>query len=212
MPSLANVVAFVGAAALIFVTPGPSAFFVMGRALSSGRRVGLISVAGNALGVVPAVVLVSVGVGSLVAQSVYALLVVKVTGALFLIYLGWRAWRQRGAVTVDPSLPRTGSTWRLLVSGVFVGCTNPKAVVVLVAILPQFVDAQRGHLPLQLLVLGLLSVLLGAAADCGWVLTAVGLRGRFSTSDRGLRRIRGTGGLLLMGLGTTLLVTSESSE
>ena len=88
MPPGANLAAFALAAAVLIGVPGPSVLFVIGRSLSSGRRVGLLTVLGNALGMLPQVLAVAAGVGALLAQSVVAFTVLKTVGALYLVHLG----------------------------------------------------------------------------------------------------------------------------
>jgi threonine/homoserine/homoserine lactone efflux protein len=98
MPPLANLLAFAITALVIVVIPGPSVMFVIGRSLSLGRRGGLLSVVGNALGFLPQVTAVAVGVGVVVAQSVVLLSMVKFVGAAYLVYLGVQAIRHRNAL------------------------------------------------------------------------------------------------------------------
>src|SRR5918997_2871341 len=110
MPPGANLVAFVLAAAVLIAVPGPSVLFVIGRSLSSGRRVGLLTVLGNAMGMLPQVLAVAAGVGALLAQSVVAFTALKTVGALYLVHLGVQAIRHRHhttatATTTDPRHP-----------------------------------------------------------------------------------------------------------
>nr|WP_310734904.1 LysE family translocator [Microbacterium halimionae] len=89
--------AFSTAAFLIIIIPGPSVLFVIGRSIAFGRRVGVLSVLGNALGTLPAVLLVAFGVGAIVASSVVAFTIIKFAGALYLAWLGIQAIRHRNA-------------------------------------------------------------------------------------------------------------------
>ncbi len=91
----ANAGAFALAALALIVIPGPSVLFVIGRSLSLGRRGGLLSLLGNALGMLPAIALVSLGVGAIVAKSAVIFAIVKYLGAAYVIYLGIQAIRHR---------------------------------------------------------------------------------------------------------------------
>ena len=92
-----NLLAFTLAALVLIVIPGPSVLFTIGRALALGRIGGLLSVLGNALGLLPVIGSVALGVGGIVAQSVVLFTIVKVVGALYLMYLGVQAIRHRNA-------------------------------------------------------------------------------------------------------------------
>lgn len=95
MPDMHALVAFAVMSFVLIVVPGPSVLFVIGRSLALGRRGGLMSVLGNELGGLPLVLLVSVGLGAVVAQSAMVFLVVKLLGAGYLVYLGLQAIRHR---------------------------------------------------------------------------------------------------------------------
>ncbi|HZW40768.1 MAG TPA: LysE family translocator, partial [Agromyces sp.] len=148
MVPLENLAAFLVASVVLILIPGPSVLFVIGRTLALGRLGGLISVLGNALGMVPLVAAVALGVGALVAQSVVVFTVIKFAGALYLVYLGIQAIRHRADATAGvngAAAPR--SHWRQLGEGFVVGVTNPKTIAFFVAVLPQFVDFTVGSIP-----------------------------------------------------------------
>ncbi len=105
MLPLANLGAFALAAFLLIVIPGPSVLFTIGRSLAYGRRGGLLSVLGNAIGTLPATALVTLGLGQLIAESIVVFTAVKITGALYLMYLGVQAIRHRDAHAASPSGP-----------------------------------------------------------------------------------------------------------
>ncbi|NYF16997.1 threonine/homoserine/homoserine lactone efflux protein [Microbacterium sp. AK009] len=205
-----NVAAFVVASIVLILIPGPSVLFVIGRSIALGRRAGVLSVVGNALGTVPAVLAVAFGVGAIVASSVVAFTVLKIAGALYLIYLGVQAIRHRsdgGDQTSSPS----GGTARLLRQGFIVGLTNPKTIAFFVAVLPQFVDPAAGAVWAQLLVLGLLFQTLALICDGAWALAAGTARAWFATSPRRMATLSGTGGVMMIGLGGTLALTGSKT-
>ena len=161
MVPVENLWAFVAASVVLIVIPGPSVLFVIGRSLALGRLGGLLSVVGNALGMVPLVAAVALGVGALVAQSVVIFTIIKFAGALYLVYLGIQAIRHRAdaAAAVNGEVA-TRSHWRQLGEGFIVGVTNPKTIAFFVAVLPQFVDFTAGSIPLQLFELGVVFIVL----------------------------------------------------
>jgi threonine/homoserine/homoserine lactone efflux protein len=207
-----NLLGFAIASALLIAIPGPSVLFVIGRSLALGRRGGLLSVVGNAAGMVPQIVAVSLGVGAIVAQSIVVFTVIKFAGAAYLVYLGIQAIRHRNRhANVDVSTAPK-SAWRLLGEGFLVGLTNPKSIVFFVAVLPQFVDYSAGSIPLQLAELGLVFVVLALAMDSVWALAAGTARTWFARSPKRLSRLGAAGGVMMIGLGGAVAFTSSSSS
>ena len=196
--------------ALILI-PGPSVLFVIGRSLTLGRRGGLLSVVGNELGVIPLILAVALGIGALVSASLVVFTIIKVAGAAYLAYLGIQAIRHRHDHSTVGSAagPQRVSGWRILRQGFLVGVSNPKTIVFLVAILPQFVDPGRGHVPWQLIELGLIFVLMALVCDSIWALVAGSARGWFATSPKRLSRMTGAGGGMMIGLSGVLLLTGH---
>jgi threonine/homoserine/homoserine lactone efflux protein len=209
MVPFGNWLAFALAALVIILIPGPSVLFVIGRSLAFGRRGGLLSVLGNALGVLPQVIAVAVGVGVIVAQSIVAFTIVKLVGAAYLVYLGVQAIRHRHVVAGEQPGTTVRSSWRLVAEGFVVGLTNPKTIVFFVAVLPQFVDYSAGSVPLQMLLLGLTSIAIGLICDSVWALSAGFARDWFAKSPRRMSRMRATGGVMMIGLGGTLALTGN---
>jgi len=211
MVPLSHLLTFALAAVLLIALPGPSVLFVIGRTLALGRRAGLLSVAGNAGGMLIQTSLVALGVGAVVAESIVVLTIIKFAGAAYLVYLGVQAIRHRHRVAAPVARDTPRSTLRLLGEGFIVGVTNPKSIVFFVAILPQFVDATAGAIPLQLAELGLVFVVLALVMDSTWVLTAGAARTWFARSPRRLSNLGVVGGVAMIGLGGTLAVTGIKS-
>jgi threonine/homoserine/homoserine lactone efflux protein len=208
MVPAASLGAFVVASILLILMPGPSILFVIGRSVAYGRLAGVLSVLGNALGMLPLLALVALGVGALVAQSVVIFTAIKVVGAGYLVYLGVQAIRHRHELPRDDArAPR--SALRLLGEGFIVGATNPKTIAFFVAVLPQFVDYRVGAIPLQLAELGVVFVALALLGDSVWALAAGSARAWFATSPRRIARLRATGGAMMIGLGGVLLLTGN---
>jgi threonine/homoserine/homoserine lactone efflux protein len=136
---------------------------------------------------------------------------VKLVGAGYLCFLGVQTWRHRRelALRVETAATRK-SLARITREGFVVGATNPKLGVFLVAILPQFADPGRGHLPVQLLVLGACAVAIALVCDSCWALLAGTARSWFAGSPRRLEAVGGTGGLVIVGLGLRLAVTGRA--
>ncbi|HSS67388.1 MAG TPA: LysE family translocator [Nocardioidaceae bacterium] len=206
MPPTDHLIAFTITCAVVVLIPGPSVLFTVGRALSLGRRGALLTVVGNATGVYIQVVFVAAGLGAVVATSATAYTAVKVAGALYLIWLGVQAIRHRQSwaeARPDAALPR--GAWRILRQGLVVGVTNPKMIIFLTAVLPQFTDTGRSVGP-QILVLGAIVVAIALVCDSLWALAAGTARAWFARSPGRIRAMSGVGGAAMIGLGATFLV------
>lgn len=195
---------------IVIAMPGPSVLFVVGRALAHGRRTALASVAGNVAGIQVVAVSVALGMGTLVQQSAVVFTLVKVAGAGYLTWLGIQAIRHRHLLTdVLGSVPAPRGDRRAASEGFFVGIANPKAYVLFAAVLPQFANRSAGHVPLQLIILSLVSLPIGLVCDSAWGLAASAVRSWFAHSPRRLALVGGLGGLAMIGLGVTLALTGR---
>ncbi|WP_371603886.1 LysE family translocator [Streptomyces sp. NBC_01220] len=211
MVSSDRLLAFAAMSFLLIVIPGPSVLFVIGRALAQGRRAAMTTVAGNTVGAFLLVVAVALGVGSIVERSVLVFTLLKLAGAAYLVYLGVKAWRQRGslraAFTGEEKAAQVGL--RTFWEGFAVGVANPKTMVFFAAVLPQFVDRAQGHIAVQMLVLGLVFNIIALASDSLWGLLAATGRDWFARSPRRLSLVGGIGGVTMIGLGVTVAVTGR---
>ena len=152
-----HLVAFLLTVYVLILIPGPSVLFVVSRGVALGRRAAVATALGNESGFLLQLVLVSIGVGSLVARSDAVFTTLKLLGAGYLVFLGIRNIRDRKqlatlfapAVAAEPKPLR-----RIYREGFFVGATNPKGIIIFTAVLPQFVDRSSGHVTLQLATLG----------------------------------------------------------
>jgi threonine/homoserine/homoserine lactone efflux protein len=205
MPSSSQWLSFLVASILFIQIPGPSLLFTIGRALSVGRREALLSVVGNALGLVVQVGCVALGLGAIVAASTAAYTVLKLVGAAYVVWLGVSAIRHRADARVALENPvRTPATRGHAVrTGVIVGVTNPKTIVFFAAFLPQF-TSDSGPATLQVAVLGVVFALLAVCSDSLWALGAGKARDWFARRPRRLDTLGATGGGMMIALGVTL--------
>jgi threonine/homoserine/homoserine lactone efflux protein len=204
-------VTFVVASILFIQVPGPSLLFTIGRALTVGRTEALLSVLGNATGLLVQVAGLAVGLGAVVAASAHAFTILKLIGAGYVVYLGVQAIRHRGdarLVLDDPELVAPTSAWVSVRTGAIVGITNPKSIVFFAAFLPQFVDDSKPAAP-QLLVLGLVFSLMAVLSDSCWALASARAKAWFARKPDRLDRLGATGGAMMIGLGAALATTSN---
>jgi threonine/homoserine/homoserine lactone efflux protein len=195
---------------VLIVIPGPSVLFVVGRALAYGRRTALATVCGNAAGNYVVAACVAFGIGTLVERSVTVFTVVKLAGALYLVWLGIQAFRRRkGLASAFAGVTEARGDRRAAREGFLVGVTNPKALILFGAVLPQFVDRTAGHVPVQMLLLSLVSIAIGLVSDSSWGVAASFVRSWFARSDRRFELVGGAGGLAMIGVGLTVAVTGR---
>ncbi len=203
---------FAGVALLVILFPGPSVLFIVSRSLSLGRRPALVTVAGNQLGEFAQVCAVALGIGALVAASATAFTVIKLIGAAYLVYLGVQTIRGRHAAPDSGATPAAVRGRRVFWQAFMVGVSNPKTTVFFAAVLPQFADPRLGHIPLQLLVLGLVWAAIALVSDTAWALVAGTARARLTGSRARLSRIRAGSGAVMIGLGVALAVTGRPAS
>ncbi len=205
MPSSSQWLAFLVASILFIQVPGPSLLFTIGRALTVGRREALLSVVGNALGLVAQVCFVALGLGALVAASAAAYTGLKLVGAAYVVWLGISAIRHRSDARLALDAPGVGvaTKGRAVRTGFIVGVSNPKTIVFFAAFLPQF-TGQSGPASLQLAMLGLVFGLLAVCSDSIWALGAGKARDWFASKPRRLDRLGALGGGMMIALGFTL--------
>jgi len=206
-----SLLAFAIASILFIQVPGPSLLFTIGRALTVGRTEALLSVVGNAIGLLIQVAGLAVGLGAVVAASAHAFTVLKLVGAAYVVYLGVQAIRHRAdarlAMDEPDHAPRTHG-WASIRTGIIVGVTNPKTIVFFAAFLPQFVDDSKPAAP-QLLLLGLLFALMAVVSDSCWALASARAKTWFARKPARLDRLGATGGVMMIGLGATLATTGN---
>jgi threonine/homoserine/homoserine lactone efflux protein len=211
MVSGGQVLAFAVASIVLIVVPGPGVLFIIGRALSHGRKTAAAIALGHASGNYMVAALVAVGLGSLLQRSEQVFLAVKLAGALYLVWLGVHAIRHRKdlADAFGDLAPAPREGWRAYRDGVVVGLTNPKGYILFGAILPQFVDRAAGHVPAQMLLLAILPCGIGAITDCIWGIAASAVRAWFANSPRRFALVGGAGGLAMIAVGVTVAVTGR---
>lgn len=193
------------ASVLFIQVPGPSLLFTIGRALTVGRREALLSVLGNGIGLTTQVLLVALGLGSVVAASTTVYTVIKVVGAVYVIWLGVQAIRHRGEARRALESQVSAQPGDALRIGFVVGVTNPKTVLFFVAFLPQFTAPTAGHVGVQMMLLGLAFGVMAICSDSLWAVLAGKARDWFAREPKRFDKVGAAGGVMMVGLGAVLL-------
>jgi threonine/homoserine/homoserine lactone efflux protein len=195
---------------VIILAPGPSVLFVIARAIAWGRKTAVFTVAGNVTGAFFLSTFVAFGLGPILQRSELAYTAVQWGGGLYLVYLGVDAIKHRVVHASDmknqgdvaPSIRRS------MRDGFWVGALNPKGLVFYAAVLPQFIDRDRGHITAQLMLLGAIFSILAFISDGSWGLLAGTARQWLATDPKRLEKLRATGGSIMIILGISVLIAA----
>jgi threonine/homoserine/homoserine lactone efflux protein len=155
LPDLTTLAAYSLASVLLFITPGPDMSLWLSRTVVSGRRAGWAAMIGTNVGCVVHTLLAAFGVSALIAASTTAFTVLKVVGAVYLLWLAVDAIRNGSSLNVKSEGVTPVSTLTSFILGITVNLTNPKVVLFFITFLPQFVSASDPHVTSKLLFLGL---------------------------------------------------------
>jgi threonine/homoserine/homoserine lactone efflux protein len=212
MIDTAKLLVFLTAAVLLAVAPGPGMLYVLARSLAGGRQEGVLSALGTFAGGMVHVFAAAAGVSIILAKSAAAFAVVKYLGAGYLCFLGVRmilnargeAQQSNDERLAQATMPRRGPFWQ----GVTTEVLNPKTALFFLSFIPQFVNRESGHVFLQFLLLGSLSVALNTLVDLIVTMLAGPLGSYIRSSATFRRRQRTATGVIMIGLGT-YLATSE---
>jgi threonine/homoserine/homoserine lactone efflux protein len=209
LPGWSDLLLFISAALVLLFIPGPAVLYIVARSVEQGRRAGLASASGIATGTLAHVLAATLGLSALLLSSAIAYSVVKYAGAVYLLYLGIKKFRERPAVRDEvkqvPALPLR----RIYAQGILVQVLNPKTAIFFFAFLPQFVNPARGHVSLQFFALGMLFILLGLSSDSVWALTAGSAAGWLRQNQAFIRNERYISGTVYLGLGMATAVSGS---
>jgi len=199
---------FLTAALLLAIAPGPGMLYVLARSLAGGKREGVLSALGTFAGGMAHVLAAALGVSIILAKSALAFAAVKYVGAAYLCFLGVRMIldARKNEEPIQPNFkPARHPLWQ----GVATEVLNPKTALFFLSFIPQFVNRSSGHVFLQFVLLGSISVVMNTTADLIVIALAGPLGEKIRSSAVFRRRQRTVTGVIMIGLGT-YLATSES--
>lgn len=194
MFELATLLPYLGACFLLAIVPGPTVTVIVANSLARGTGAGLAIVAGTQAGFFVMTLVVALGMQALVAFMGWAFDWLKLIGAAYLVWLGWKMWRSTGDLG-EGQVDTERSRFRVAVEGFLVILSNPKALIFLGAFLPQFVDVTQPTFP-QVMVLGMFFMLVAGSTDAIYAIVAGRARGLLSAAR--VRMVSRASGLLLM--------------
>jgi threonine/homoserine/homoserine lactone efflux protein len=202
MPEKAAFLTFLIAALALNLAPGPDMLYVIGRSVGQGRKAGIVSSLGVFVGCWVHILAAAFGIAALLRSSPVAFNVVRYAGAAYLIYLGIKMLAQKTDLTSQQL--KTESLGAIFRQGAITNMLNPKVAIFFLAFLPQFIDARRGSVALQIVLLGLIFNIGGTLVNLA-VAYAGGTLGELLRRNQSIARLqRRFTGLIFVGLGLRL--------
>jgi threonine/homoserine/homoserine lactone efflux protein len=200
---------FVASGILLNLTPGQDTFYILGRSIAQGVRVGVASAFGISVGSVIHTTMAAAGLSAVLATSASAFMVVKLVGAAYLVYLGVQMLMSPGSVE-GPAGPRSGaSVLTAFRDGIVTNVLNPKVALFFLALMPQFIDRDSDAKIAAFIVLGLTFITTGTIWCLTLAVSAGSLRGFFIRNPTGMNVVsRAAGGLFVL-LGLRLAVSRQ---
>jgi threonine/homoserine/homoserine lactone efflux protein len=209
MPSTENLALFALASLLLALTPGPNLLYLVSRTLCQGRSAGLVSLAGTSLGLVVHVTAAALGLSAIFVSVPVLYDILRYAGAAYLLWLAWGVLKPGGRGVFAPSVLPPDSPRRLFRIGLLTSILNPKVAMFYLALFPQFIDASRGSVLGQSLVLGLIQVVIGALSDLCFVLAAGAITGALASRPLWVAVQRWLLGLVFTGIAVRLALESR---
>jgi threonine/homoserine/homoserine lactone efflux protein len=199
---------FIAAGLVLLLTPGPAVFYIIARSIDQGRPAGLVSTLGVGVGTMFHVIAAAFGISALLVSSALLFNIVKLLGAGYLIYLGFRKlFVEKEQIETNQIEP--ASLKQIFYQGVIVNILNPKTALFFFAFLPQFADPERGSVALQIFLLGLLLVSMGLLTDGSYAVMA-GTAGNWLKNNlRLLRAQRYFAGTVYVALGMVTAISTK---
>lgn len=191
------------------LTPGPNMIYLVSRSVCQGRMAGFISLIGIASGSLVYIVCTSLGITSIVMALPYAYDALRFSGAAYLLYLAWQAFKPNGRAAFEVRNLPPDSNRKLFTMGLITSVLNPKAAVFYLSLLPQFIDPSRGYVLLQSVLFGLAQIAV-AVTTYSLIIAAAGIVTAFlSGQSRWIVVQRWIMGTILGGLAVRMAVEAK---
>src|SRR2546422_4627776 len=198
---------FVATGVLLNLTPGQDTLYILGRSIAQGRRIGLASALGLSAGSVVHTLAAALGLSAVLATSASAFLVLKVVGAVYLVYLGVRMLITRTAAIGATDIADSVDTWTAFRQGMLTNVLNPKVALFFLALMPQFIDPDSPTKVQAFLLLGLTFLTTGTIWCLVLAIGAAGIRNLLIDRPRLLSDFTRASGAVILLLGLRLAVS-----
>ncbi|HYY56151.1 MAG TPA: LysE family translocator [Pyrinomonadaceae bacterium] len=202
---------FISVASILVFMPGPNTLYIIARSIQQGRRAGIVSSLGVQVGTLVHIAVAALGLSALLLSSVLAFSFVKYAGAAYLIYLGVKTLLTKEKVERTRGIEKTKLS-RVFYQGVVVNLLNPKTALFFFAFLPQFIDAARGRVAMQIGLLGTILIFLGTLSDSVYALAAGSIGNWLRGNLKFLRAQRIFAGSVYIGLGAATALSGAHKK
>jgi threonine/homoserine/homoserine lactone efflux protein len=209
VPATASLLTFALVCLGLVLTPGPNMMYLVSRSICQGRKAGLISLGGVGLGFLVYMVAAALGITALLFAVPLAYDALRLAGAAYLLYLAWQVLKPGGRSPFQVRNLSVDSNRRLFAMGLLTNLLNPKAAMLYLSLLPQFIDPARGSVLRQSLVLGSLQIAISLSVNAliamaaGTIASFLGSRPAWIVVQRWLM------GTVLAGLGLRMALESR---
>jgi len=207
---ISNLILFATIIIFLALTPGPDVIYITIRGMAQGRRAAWLSAVGICIGYLVYTMLAALGLSALLRSSAMAFDIVRYAGGIYLVYLGIRTLLSKAGGPLTKGAVNAAPPSRILQQGILTSMLNPKGILVFAALLPQFVNAHLGSVPLQMTAFGLTFTLICLCIYGGYAYLSGSLGEKLATQPRFVSVLKYLTGSVLIGLGARLLFLERS--
>ncbi|WP_315708287.1 LysE family translocator [Brenneria uluponensis] len=209
MPEIHNVVGFAFIALGLVLTPGPNMIYLISRSICQGRMAGLVSLLGVAVGFVFYMLCAAFGITTFLMMVPFAYDTLRIAGACYLIYLAWQAVKPGGKSPFKVKALPPDSNRKLFTMGLITNLLNPKAVVMYLSLLPQFISPEHGSVLYQSLFLGFMQIIISVTVNAIIAISAGTIAVYLANRPTWLQVQRYLMGTVLFGLATKMIIDNK---
>ena len=209
MLPLETLIAFFTTSVLLAIIPGPDNIFVLTQSIFQGKKSGLIIMLGLCTGLIFHTLAVILGVAVIFQTSIFAFTILKIIGAIYLLYLAWQIFKA-GNQKIDTKNNNANIDYKkLYYRGIIMNITNPKVSIFFLAFLPQFTNPNLGSIPLQMLLLGILFLIAALLVFSLIALYSAKLGKIINKSDKSQKILNKLVSLVFVALAIKLISTNQ---
>lgn len=208
MLPIETLLAFFSASLLLALVPGPDNIFVLTQSVFQGKKSGLLIMLGLCTGLIFHTLAVTLGVAVIFQTSVMAFTILKIVGAVYLLYLAWQIFNA-SSEKIDPKNNILIDYKKLYYRGIIMNITNPKVSIFFLAFLPQFTNPNVGSVPFQMLLLGILFIFATIIVFGTIALLSGTLAQLFNKSENSQKILNKLASFVFVGLAVKLLTTKQ---
>jgi threonine/homoserine/homoserine lactone efflux protein len=209
MPTTSSLLGFALVALAMAVTPGPNMMYLVSRSISQGRKAGLVSLGGVALAFIVYLLCAGLGITALLFAVPFAYDLLRMAGVAYLLYLAWQAMKPGGRSPFEVRTLPEDSPRKLLAMGFLTNLLNPKAAMLYMSLLPQFIDPAAGSIFGQAVALGSIQIAISVSVNATVAMAAGSIAAFLARRPLWLAMQRHLMGAMLGGLAVRMALESR---